>query len=450
MRILHVTLGNPEISQGGLNRYCKEVVEAQKKLGHEVFIIYPSSRVLTKRLQIKKTTDTHFKILNALPVPLTYGIDNPMRYVKKCSDFLYYRQWLEELSFDVIHVHSIQGVHFEFFAAAKELGVKLIFTTHDYYPFCPKCVLYDVNGNLCEGFDATKCALCNQGCGLSEKKQFLMQSELYQKVKNISIVRKIRASLSEDLKRKQNATNSDNKKVATSSIDSFAELNKYYRDILNCFDVIHCNSKLSSEKYKAVVEPEKCKIVPITHEGLYRKTHVRKEKDVFKIGYLGGPSIHNGYQIFEQALDLLEKKHILNWRALFYGGDFNKTLNRESRRQYYGYFSAAEAEVVWDNIDILVAPSQWYETFGFIILEALCRGIPVIASELYGSGYLLKDLDKELIFQHDNPEQLANSFEYFMNDDSYEMLSKDVNQMDLELDMKKHVEKLFDLYKWGN
>ena len=181
MKILHVSLGNPDTHQGGLNRYCKDIIDNQRELGHQVYILYPGS-FFQKKISIKKTSDFCYKISNALPVALIYGIDEPKKYFKK-TDATYYKEWLKNLSPDIIHVHSIQGIHLEFFLQAKELGIKLIFTTHDYYPFCPKCVLYDMNGNLCEGFDATKCALCNQGCGLSEKKHFLMQSELYQKVK---------------------------------------------------------------------------------------------------------------------------------------------------------------------------------------------------------------------------------------------------------------------------
>ena len=45
----------------------------------------------------------------------------------------------------------------------------------------------------------------------------------------------------------------------------------------------------------------------------------------------------------------------------------------------------------FDKTDVLVAPSIWYETFGFTVLEALSYGVPVIVSDHVGAKDIIGD-----------------------------------------------------------
>lgn len=48
-----------------------------------------------------------------------------------------------------------------------------------------------------------------------------------------------------------------------------------------------------------------------------------------------------------------------------------------------------ELERIFDNTDVLISPSIWYETFGYTVLEALSYGVPVIISSTVGAGDIL-------------------------------------------------------------
>ena len=74
--------------------------------------------------------------------------------------------------------------------------------------------------------------------------------------------------------------------------------------------------------------------------------------------------------------------------------------------KYVGFFTQDEEDNVWANTDLLVVPSRWPETFGFIVLEALCRGVPVLCSDLVGSQDLLKEIDASLVFHYDDAVEL--------------------------------------------
>jgi glycosyltransferase involved in cell wall biosynthesis len=76
-----------------------------------------------------------------------------------------------------------------------------------------------------------------------------------------------------------------------------------------------------------------------------------------------------------------------------------------------------DLETLFDKTDVLVAPSIWCETFGFVVLEALSYGVPVIISATVGAKDILADgagivLDKICVenlfaaFQSLNTQQL--------------------------------------------
>lgn len=66
----------------------------------------------------------------------------------------------------------------------------------------------------------------------------------------------------------------------------------------------------------------------------------------------------------------------------------------------HGRYTYADLEEIFDETDMLVAPSIWYETFGYTVLEALSFGVPVIVSGNVGAkdiipnggGIVIKDI----------------------------------------------------------
>ncbi len=60
-----------------------------------------------------------------------------------------YEQILRAFSIDLIHVHHTQDVSLEIFEVAKELGIPVIATIHDYYAACPTILLLDQDRQFC-------------------------------------------------------------------------------------------------------------------------------------------------------------------------------------------------------------------------------------------------------------------------------------------------------------
>ena len=83
----------------------------------------------------------------------------------------------------------------------------------------------------------------------------------------------------------------------------------------------------------------------------------------------------------------------------------------------HGRYSYTELEKIFNETDVLVAPSIWYETFGFTVLEALSYGVPVIISGnvgakdilAQGAGVVIENIDISKLFttlQNLTPDKL--------------------------------------------
>jgi len=70
------------------------------------------------------------------------------------------------------------------------------------------------------------------------------------------------------------------------------------------------------------------------------------------------------------------------------------------------YYSAAE---------VLVMPSH-YESFGMVALEAMACGTPVIASEVGGLAYLVRDGETGFTIPDQEPEKLCEKLSWLLND----------------------------------
>ena len=71
---------------------------------------------------------------------------------------------------------------------------------------------------------------------------------------------------------------------------------------------------------------------------------------------------------------------------------------------------SAELEAAFASADVFVLPSV-HEPFGIVALEAMARGIPLIASNVGGLPDFVKDGENGLLFDPSNPANLVHAFD---------------------------------------
>lgn len=188
MRILHYSLGIFPHRAGGLNRYATDLIKEQRK-EHDVALLYPCGyRWWQKECYIskKKIQDgvTHYRLVNSLPIPLLHGIGNPEDFMGKPISLKSFEHCYNEFRPEVLHLHTLMGLPEAALFFFKEKGVRIVYTSHDYFGICPKVNLINEKGKMCEGPTQDRCTVCNASA----------PSTLYLRLRNCKLAFQLRDS----------------------------------------------------------------------------------------------------------------------------------------------------------------------------------------------------------------------------------------------------------------
>ena len=167
----------------------------------------------------------------------------------------------------------------------------------------------------------------------------------------------------------------------------------YYINILKMCDKLHFNSNLSMETYGEFFDlKDSGEVIGITHSSIINKKHIKNKHDVLNFAYLGPcTDSRKGFFVLKQAMDELYKTYNNEFRLHVFSPISGETPCYLVQHNPYKY---EELDYIMENIDMVIVPSVWHETFGFTVLEALSYGVPVLVSENVGA--------KDLIVQEKN------------------------------------------------
>ncbi|MDG4512655.1 glycosyltransferase [Streptococcus suis] len=390
MKILHYTIGFAPERTGGLVSYVTDLMVEQKRQGHDVFALYPSSQLFfgkTPRIKVDKEKFgvKTFGLINSSPLPLFGGISTPSAFMEGCNVKIFI-SFLRELQPDVVHVHSLIGLYKEFLEAAKELNIRVVFTTHDYYGLAPIPSFY-YNGVSFDENNSNLAWNIMSADALSIKKLRIFQSSLYPTIRKW-------------LKR----FNKNPKHKAYQDIDIIADtidysvLRAYYIEMFSLVDSFHFNSSLCQSIYKHNLPfIPKGKVITITNATIKGKCIKKRNEGKQVVAYIGPDEEYKGYFDFLEFTKSLDKNR---FQINTYGHVPNEFAPNYINQM--GRFLPSQIEDVYSNIDFLIIPSRWKETFGLITLEALSFGVTVYVSENVGSKdlvsteYIFKDLNSTL------------------------------------------------------
>ena len=386
MKILHYTLGFQPQRTGGLVKYAEDLILEQIAQGHQVTALYPGNiRLLSKKVGIKKVSSRQFEcyeLLNSLPLALFGGISSPIAFMTPCDKNVY-STFLEEVQPDIIHIHSFMGLHKEFIEIAKNMNIRVVFTSHDYYGLAPVPHFYfngvdysDNNTNLAWNIMSSN--------ALSVEQYRFIQVSFYPTNRKL-------------LKRKGQNPKSKKRLGLRDVIDEqdYSELRHYYNEMFHLIDGYLFNSSLAKNVYEInEIQPANSIVLAITNSSIKQHQRLTTTNDKIRVAYIGPDEEYKGYFDFIEFAEILDLE---SYEVATYGHLPNEEC--PSFIEQKGYFTKETIDSVYENIDILIVPSKWKETFGLITVEALSYGVNVFVSENVGSKDLLPEIH---VFKNQN------------------------------------------------
>lgn len=145
-----------------------------------------------------------------------------------------------------------------------------------------------------------------------------------------------------------------------------------------------------------------------------------KEDIVIAFGAISIDSPYKGWKYLQKALDLLhENANYKNVSILIFGSGYKKEVAEAIpfKTKFMGFLTNEYAtNLMYNAADVFIAPSL-AEVFGYVILESLRCGTPVVAFNTGGIPDLIKHKNNGYLAEYKDSKDLASGIKYCINND---------------------------------
>jgi glycosyltransferase involved in cell wall biosynthesis len=340
-------LYNP-ISFGGATIVIEELSQRiNKKEGYEVTVFtgfFDENYDLPRPYDIVRYEVNDVPvILVRFPFPMSKELEYHNDEIEKVFDKI-----LSSLNPDLVHFHSIQQLSASIAKPCLNYQIPYIITLHDMWWLCEKQFMLKPDNTYC-----------------------------YQ------------TKIDTDYCITQCTHNADRTKNRTT----------YLKPILNNAALLLTPSSFQAQMYLYnSVDPKKIKVnknAIIFPSSNYKK----KPSEKIRFAYLGGKATHKGYDFLKEIFESINTENYelivvdlhrkLGHNSIIASDwDIKGTLTLSDGYEY----SQRALDDFFSNIDVLLFPSQWKESFGLTIREALVRDVWVISTD---AGGVVEDIREE-------------------------------------------------------
>jgi glycosyltransferase involved in cell wall biosynthesis len=147
-------------------------------------------------------------------------------------------------------------------------------------------------------------------------------------------------------------------------------------------------------------------------------------RDRLRIVYASLVMHYKGPDVLIEALYLLHNADI-DFTATIAGGSLNPSFVQELQKfveseglqdkiHFAGLLSRQELKQLYKTHNIWVLPSRFEEPFSIGLIEAMVAGMTIVASNTGGSPEAVKHKETGLIFESENPMDLADQLSYLL------------------------------------
>jgi len=177
-------------------------------------------------------------------------------------------------------------------------------------------------------------------------------------------------------------------------------------------------------------------------------------RDRLRIVYASLVMHYKGPDVLIEALYLLHNADI-DFTATIAGGSLNPSFVQELQEfveseglqdkiHFAGLLSRQELQQLYKTHNIWVLPSRFQEPFSIGLIEAMVAGLTIVASNTGGSPEAVKHGETGLIFESENPMDLADQLSYlWMNPAEWEdMVRKGQERALSELSRTRTMDRL--------
>ena len=407
MAILHYTIGLPPERNGGSVQYAYGLMTEQAKSESVYALICGDTLFRGLTCKIKKYRIRNgikiFKLTNPLTPTLIYGTTNPSLQHRDVNiNYNNIQNFIKDNDIKIMHLHTLMGIHKDIVAFIKSLGVKIVYTSHDFHGICAHYNMIDYNDQNCSEILPRKCALCN----CLEPSDFFLRfvnSSLYHFLKkNVLFSKIIKGKKDLVVKTVRNTPSA----VSTERIHQFEELIDYYRTFFGIIDKFHFNSLQTKALFRKFIPNISGKVIPVITPGIKDNRRLINPTEIIKFGFIGNTSDYKGFPLLKKIVVELFEEGIRNLKILAYTGNQVGVDTDCPLIQYQLPYEYKDISKILYHLDGTIVPSKCYETFSLVTLESIAHGRPAIISDHVGAKDIVSAYSGDFIFS--TPQQLKD------------------------------------------
>jgi glycosyltransferase involved in cell wall biosynthesis len=161
-------------------------------------------------------------------------------------------------------------------------------------------------------------------------------------------------------------------------------------------------------------------------------------------------TVEKGIRTLIRAMDLT----VAQVRLMIVGtgpleSEVQAATDQNPRIQYLGILPQREVLRLMGAAKCVIFPSEWYETFGRVAIEAFSRGTPVIAAQLGAIAELVEDGRTGFHFQPGNAQDLARAIDlaHASTSQLISMRLEARREFELKYTSERNYEKMMAIYE---
>lgn len=175
---------------------------------------------------------------------------------------------------------------------------------------------------------------------------------------------------------------------------------------------IALNQFVKNKMIERGFEEEKICIIPNCTNLVNKEPNLNNKEDYYL--YIGRLSEEKGTITLIKAFEKLKDINL----KIVGGGPLEEEITNEINEKnllninLLGFKQGKEKEKIISKAKAIIVPSEWYENFPTVILEAFSLGTMVIASDIGGLSYMIEDNVNGIKFEMGNYKDLINKINY--------------------------------------
>ncbi|MBI5820923.1 MAG: glycosyltransferase [Verrucomicrobia bacterium] len=369
--------------EGGGTILPRQIAKALVQRGHRVSVICAAAQPKPGKpaYHVEESTDDGVKLYAIYNRPaLFYDADHPEREMDDPEMRRVFRRLVDKLKPDIAHYHSLLNFSLGMVDELHRAGVPAVYTSHNYWPICPRMYLFKERLELCPGpsEDGSRCAACVG----------------------------------------QNGRAGDFARRLQRGREAFREQVGRHLAVSHRVRELFIRSGHAADRIQVLQQQPQTVEALWSEVGSKRKIIGQLDRPL-RVGFIGSLYPQKGVHVLIQALQAFQpgevEAHCFGNVPVEYG-ELLKKFDQKHLARFHGAYEPGQLPRLLADMDVMVVPSVWEDCAPLVVAEALAARCPAIGSRIGGIPDFIEDGVTGFLFRAGDPAELASVLRRFIAD----------------------------------